>query len=112
MSLTIAALKAGFHEIEERGWTESGSGPWVDAMDLALRRFEIRHQFAIAGYAIGVCTTPVTEERRLAAWLELLAKVNFRAAPLIDVDPGYGRQIRPASVLPDPPPSGPRRRTR
>lgn len=87
--------------IEDAGWPGNGTGPWIDAMDHALRKHHRDHQFAIVGYAIGVHTTPVTNEAALAAWLTLLGTIEKRAKSVPEPsDPGYGRPIRPASVLP------------
>jgi hypothetical protein len=97
--LTRESLSEAFLSIESRGWPD-GNGPWIDAMDLALRTYAMDHQFAIVGYAIGVTDS---DDAHQAAWKVLLQYVNKRARGVEPelANPGYRDRVpRPMSVLP------------
>ena len=103
--MTPPELEDAYVAIIRAGWPNE-TGPWIDAMDLALRKHHADHQFLIVGFGLGRSHDPPrpghpTDGPDRAAWLTLLGLVNKRArsAPQ-DSDPGYGRTIRPASVLP------------
>ena len=86
-SLTLVALEQAVKEITSRA-------PHLDHMDEALRRFELRHQFAIVGYALGEQQAAQPGGRE--AWIYLLATVNKRAEPVVPIEPpGYRRLPRP-----------------
>lgn len=95
-ALTVALIEEAFRSVESRGWPSVDSGPWIDAMDLALRTYELRHQFAIVGYGLG--RGGPGEILRRPGWITLLERVNTRAEPI--QLPSTDRIPRPASVIP------------
>lgn len=88
-SLTAESLELAYAEVQARCFTYvdgTRSGPWIDHMDLALRKFDISHQFAIVGFGIGVAygvndASGHTPPER-AAWSTLLVIVTKRAGPI------------------------------
>lgn len=96
--MTPAELEDAYLDVVKAGWPDNGTGPWIDAMDLALRKRHRDHQFLIVGFALAKCME-TGSTAAMAAWSTLLGLLEKRSqeAP---IDPGYGRMLRPPSVLP------------
>lgn len=105
--MTLDELEAAYNRIVGAGWPGNGTGPWVDAMDQELRtKFPADHQLLIVGFGLGRSHDPPrpghpTDGPDHAAWRTLLVSVVKRTrVDAARIDLGYGRPLRPASVVP------------
>lgn len=104
--MTLDELEAAYNRIVGAGWPGNGTGPWVDAMDQELRtKFPTDHQLLIVGFGLGRTNNPLpSDPGEVAAhvvWQALLVAVTKRSrSDAARIDLGYGRTIRPPSVLP------------
>ena len=104
--MTHDEIEAAYRRLICVGWPNE-TGPWVDAMDLELRtKFPADHQLLIVGFGLGRSHDPPrpghpTDGPDHAAWRTLLVSVVKRTrVEAARIDLGYGRPLRPSSVVP------------